>query len=512
MASMLSKAALAGPALALSERLATPERAAGRLSPDQSGQPVYIVLWFDTEDYILPASDDAAKRLAEFLTAQGVRANFKIVGEKARVLEQRHRADVIAALKKHEIGYHSNTHSQQPTIAEYESALDWEQGAEEFDRRERAGFDDVARVFGKGPTCFGQPGSSWAPQVFPALRKWGVNVYLDDGKQVGLEGTPFWYGGMLNIFNIDAGRGLEQNDDWSNLETAKAYFAGLHKQLSTRRGGGFVSFMFHPTQFVSAKFWDAVNFADGANPPRKEWRYQPQLTKAQSERAFQYFEELVKYIRTFSNVRFITATEALALYKDAAQGRSFSPNEVAEIAGKVTSQVGFQANERFALSASEIFALLNAFVARALAGNNTEAVVLTGTPYGPSSIASSLPGATTTEIPLGQFTRTVLDVKDFLKHNRQVPNAVWMGSSAVQPESYLVALAQLARTFARHEALPSTVRLSPAELEAGKWVAKDSPEIWEWPIFPPGFHSRNIIELARLQAWTLKPAMLPSER
>ncbi len=76
--------------------------------------PVYVVLWFDTEDYILPASDDAAKRLAEFLTAEGVPATFKIVGEKARTLERRGRSDVIAALDHHDIGYHANTHSQHP--------------------------------------------------------------------------------------------------------------------------------------------------------------------------------------------------------------------------------------------------------------------------------------------------------------------------------------------------------------------------------------------------------------
>jgi hypothetical protein len=61
------------------------------------GSPVYVVLWFDTEDYILPASDDSAKRIAEFLTGLGVRATFKIVGEKARVLEQRKRSDVMSA-------------------------------------------------------------------------------------------------------------------------------------------------------------------------------------------------------------------------------------------------------------------------------------------------------------------------------------------------------------------------------------------------------------------------------
>ena len=31
---------------------------------------VYVVLWWDTEDYILPADDDATLRLAEFLSRQ----------------------------------------------------------------------------------------------------------------------------------------------------------------------------------------------------------------------------------------------------------------------------------------------------------------------------------------------------------------------------------------------------------------------------------------------------------
>ena len=65
---------------------------------------VMVILWFDTEDYLLPASDDAARRVAEILTARGVRGTFKVVGEKARVLERRARGDVIAALRKHDIG------------------------------------------------------------------------------------------------------------------------------------------------------------------------------------------------------------------------------------------------------------------------------------------------------------------------------------------------------------------------------------------------------------------------
>ena len=87
-------------------------RVARAQAQNTSPGKVYIIIWFDTEDYILPQSDDAAKRLAAFLTQQGIKATFKVVGEKGRVLERRGRRDVIGALAQHEIGYHSNTHSQ----------------------------------------------------------------------------------------------------------------------------------------------------------------------------------------------------------------------------------------------------------------------------------------------------------------------------------------------------------------------------------------------------------------
>ena len=121
--------------------------------------PVYVVLWFDTEDYIEPAADDAALRIANDLTALGVHATFKIVGEKARTLESRRRTDVIQALSKHAIGFHSNWHSLHPAPAEYLRRFGYIEGADEFQRREEPGVIDIKRIFGVAPVCYGQPGS-----------------------------------------------------------------------------------------------------------------------------------------------------------------------------------------------------------------------------------------------------------------------------------------------------------------------------------------------------------------
>jgi len=476
------------------------------LPPAESN--VYVVLWFDTEDYILPQSDDAAKRITEILAREGVRATFKVVGEKGRTLERRGRRDVIEALSGNEIGYHANTHSQHPTVAEYESKLDWEEGAAEFTRRERPGFEDLRRIFGKAPTCYGQPGSSWAPQVFPALKSWGVKVYLDDAPHVGLDGKPFWYGGLLNIFNIKAGSDLRPNEDWSNLDEAKANFKATYDELS--RAGGVVSLYFHPCEFIHREFWDGVNFAKGANPPRDEWKLPPMKTPEEIERDFNYLEGLVHYIKPFPNVRFITASEALGVMPDRAQGRSFSEIELAEIAGQVSSEVSFQMHQDYALSASEQFALLNEYVARMARKQQREPLRLGATPYGPGLDAPAL--ADSLNVSWSQFSRTAVDVAGFLEKNNQIPNVVWLGSKPVPPGSYLVALARTTQSFVKTHTLPDYVTLPPAHLAAARYVADDSPRLWEWIIFPEGFDAPQLMVLAKLQAWTLKPALLAQGR
>ncbi len=233
--------------------------------------PVYVTLWFDTEDYILPQDDDAAKRLAEMLTGLGVRATFKVVGEKARVLESRGRKDVIAALKRHDIGYHSNTHSQQPTIAVYLQNAGWEDGRAEFLRREAQGARDVQRIFGVTPVAYGQPGSAWAPQAYPALRDMGIGMYLDEADHVGIDDQPFYYGGMLNVFKMRSNLARMELRGGASLAEGKARFTKSYEALRAK-GGGTISIYYHPNEWVHTEFWDGVNFSKGANPPRDEWK------------------------------------------------------------------------------------------------------------------------------------------------------------------------------------------------------------------------------------------------
>jgi len=156
-----------------------------------------------------------------------------------------------------------------------------------------------------------------------------------------------------------------------------------------------------------------------------------------------------------------------------------------------------------------VFALLNGFVHRFATERAVKAVRLDGAPYGPSSApCPEIATKGSVEIAWDQFSRTAADVSEILAGRQQIPNGVWFGSKPVTPECYLLALADVTGTLIVKGLPPASVSILPAELTAGQWVAKDSASVWHWRPFPMDFHSAHLMELARLQTWTIKPAIL----
>lgn len=442
-------------------------------------QPVYVMLWFDTEDYIDTQSDDAALRIANDLTRLGVRATFKVTGEKARMLQSRGREDVIRALSHHSIGYHTNFHSIQPAPAVYLERFGILDGTEEFVRRERPGIQSIERVFGVKPVCYGQPGSSWAPQVFAGLRQWGVSVYLDEGSQVGLRDQPFWYGGLLNIFNLGRFVVRPNLEDEAKNEAVWEKFIDDVNRLSDK--GGVISTYFHPTEFVNKEFWDAVNFSNGEVRPREQWVAPPLYSAAEAERHFRVLTRFVERAKKIPNVQFITADDALHLY----QSQSPVSLDKAEIAKRLRGHITFIESPKGDLSAAEA------------------ATTLFGVPAdfvdGPTRA-----GATTyskAEIPDWLFDKAAADVRDFIATEHRLPPEVFLGAETLS-------LADFVATFAEHTLTPGPARVVRGNVDFGQYVSSQEEEAFHWPIHPPGFKAPHVLEMARLLAWTLKPARL----
>jgi len=441
---------------------------------------VYVVLWFDTEDYIEPAADDAALRIASDLTAEGVRATFKVVGEKARVLAARGRTDVISALSKHAIGYHSNWHSVHPSPAEYLVRLGYLEGADEFERREGPGLADVTRIFGTQPTCYGQPGNSWAPQSNLALRRLGVPVYLDEGEHVGIGEQPFWYGGLLYVFRMGKNQFRAQLNVGDEDRAAYKRFDEAVSRLAAN-GGGLISIYYHPTEFVTTEFWDAVNFAHGANPDRGEWVKPRRRNIEDSERCYGVLRRFVQHMKQNPDVRFVTARELPVLYESPVSG---AVNRTA-VADHLKRQILFSDVDGQMLSAAEMLLTLLELPPQIVEG----------------PAASGKTTYTKSTIPMPAFHNATQDAAEFIRRFRRLPNEVFVGAETLS-------LVDFAATLASSAGKEGAVPLVHGTAAFEAFFATEGRRPFNWIIHPEGFDGSALLELGRLQGWTLKPARL----
>jgi hypothetical protein len=426
------------------------------------------------------------------------------------VLERRGRTDVIAALKKHDLGYHSNLHSVHPTPAEYLADRGWQDGVAEFVRREGGGARDVMRIFGlTGLSCYGQPGSSWGPQAAAALRQIGVGAYVDEGDHVGFDEKPFWYAGVLHVFNM--GRNLTRMDlhEPGGLERARTGFKAAYDRLRAE-GGGLISIYYHPAEWVHREFWDAVNFRRGANPPREEWKQPPQRTREETEAAYARFDQYVAYQRSLPGVKHVTAGDLPALYANRVADEGADAAAVRDVAERIAAAGALDVvRDRAgrAVSPAEQYALVVGFLARTIRDGTPPARVDVPVLLGPSD---KPPATEVADLPWPAFRDALLDTDDESRARGQVPSLVFAGTRKIAPADFLRAAAAVA---AASLASPSPAFPERVAVPAGtavateRHVADDTPELFGgWIIHREGFRAPRIVEMAKLQAWTLKPA------
>ncbi len=490
----------------------------GQMSSKRTAQvPVHVILWFDTEDYILPASDDAAKRIAEILTDRNIRGTFKVVGEKARALERRGRRDVIDALRKHDIAYHTNFHSLHPTVAEYLACCGWADGVAEFIRREGSGARDVRRIFGvKVLSCYGQPGSSFAPQAFAALRELaiaprGVPCYVDEGNHVGLDGKPFRFCGAITVYHMGANCTRMDLHEEGGLVRGIAAFRDIHRRLSAE-GGGLVSIYYHPCEWVHRAFWDGVNFARGANP-LEALKKPPQRPAAETEAAFLRYEKYIDFMRSLPGVKFIAASDLPGIYPDPVRKEGLDAATIERLAREIVRSGKadvIEIDPGRVLSAADQFAALLEYLGKGLIEADNPDHVKVLEVLGPSEVP---PATEVQEVTATDFFCAVRDVRNALRVRRQIPSPVFVGSKKVAPADFLVACAGVTIELMRRGVPGERVFQKPVAIPRGtpvvaeRYVAGDSPGLFGgWVIHRQGFRAPRLVEMTRLQAWTLKPA------
>jgi hypothetical protein len=203
------------------------------------------------------------------------------------------------------------------------------------------------------------------------------------------------------------------------------------------------------------------------------------------------------------------ASELTAIYDDKAAVQEFNQETLLDLARRMRHEITFQRYDGYSLSAADAFLLLtNAMASYVQPQQWPPRTTLVGV-YGPARrFSPSIGGARPSAVPWSAFAAAVRDTADYLQASGRIPDEIWIGSQNFSPADYLATLADVTEGIASGGATPASVTIREGAFTPDRYVAPDTPGLWSWVIFPDGFHAPHLMELARLQAWTLKPAML----
>ena len=446
-------------------------------------------LCFDVEDLVAPESDDAVHWMAEMLAQHGLTGSFMIVGEKARLWERRGRRDVVEALKKHHLAFHSTWHSVHPTTSEICLDRDFRDGIEALWDWDREGFADAQRILGRPLIGWARTGQSWSPSVMGLMGRMGRGYAYS---LVRLPGHDVcWYANCLGFHGTGVG-GFDATfvDDQRFEEKLAQTRSDIDAfQQADRRGAQWLCFfMCHPTRVIHSEFWDAVNFARGANPPRADWkpaaRHDPALIPTMQRN----FGRLCEFLRGDERLEIVGWGDLIRRYDG--QRPSATHAELLEIARRVADERQVLFTDHF--TAGEIL-LLFCRAAVAPAERYPRPTV-----YGPLTTPPTGGGSDLDAGDVKNAAHAVLAASD----SGYLPASVTVGGRSLGLGTYFVALA---------EALLGQERVSgPADAPypvAAEAVARDvARALPQWIIHPENMDLTLLLEQTRLQCWTLKPA------
>jgi hypothetical protein len=222
----------------------------------------------------------------------------------------------------------------------------------------------------------------------------------------------------------------------------------------------------------------------------------------------------VDHIRRIPGVRWVTATDLPRTYPDLIASEGASESDLDEIARRLTDRhavgVDYQRIGSKVFSVADQFELLSRGVDDFLSGRKIRFPLTAKGLIGPDSAPRGV-----TAFPFLNtlaFRDSARSVTEYIQSERRIPSRVFVGPDSVRPADFLIGLAEAWKQLRANGNLPADARIplgSAVRLIPERHIAEDTPDLFGgWAIHKEGFRAPRILEQARLQAWTLKPALL----
>jgi hypothetical protein len=457
-----------------------------------------IILSFDTEDFVTPESDDALAFLAEELRRRDIRGCFALVGDKLRALRQRGRQDVIDRLRDHEVDYHSNDHHFFPLLAPTIEGRGWEESLAWVLEHEARGVAEIEQTFGRRPTAYIKADSHWTPQTLHAYRLLGMSVY-SSRHFAAADPAPWWYMNLLSLpYSAMFDTWIAQ--DGTPRELLARSLADV-ESLAARAGEeGVITLGTHPCMWSCSVFYDIHNVPRRGHPPaREKWGPAPLLPEWRVPRDRKvlrvWLDEMLD-----RGVQFTTYADLAESYRQPA-GQWLTRREVTTLAERAQRELSATRVGKRWYSAAEALAALCYALSHATEGQ-LPARVPVRRPLGPTATPSA------SHLPLPVCARAVAGAATyadrFIEERGEIPAGVDVGGHHFPAAQLLQAVAQATAALAETGKACGTVLQPGPDCPVEVGLLADS-RISAWAM-APDYHAPGLLEIGRLQSWTLKPA------
>jgi peptidoglycan/xylan/chitin deacetylase (PgdA/CDA1 family) len=461
---------------------------------------MFLVLNFDVEDYTTPAAegiDEIPKWLAEIMSEEGVTGTFFVIGEKARSLESRGRSDVIAAMAKHDIGSHTNHGSIHPTVTEQLEKAGWDDGVRLMAEQESAGIRELERILGIPVKSLARHGGSYGPQLVCALGR----------MKAGYSGSPISLPGRNVVWFCNALNFTGQYDGFDDTYYRDDLFEPLFDKLKTElpklaRTTDVLSFFAgHPTKIRSEQFWD-FNYYEGRNPGPSEWKT-PGLRPLESMKTAQAnFRRMVRYLKRRDDIEITTFRSLMDAY--GYQKESVTKEELQEIAENTIKNKAIFGSEYF--SPAEAFA----GYAKTIVNYQTKGSLLQEMkairPLGPVEMPNPQPEIL--RVTLEEVHELAGKANEHIHQVGSLPSSLQIRDARIGAGSLFalfsaVYLDMISRSPSSDYDVPS---FDPYPRTNEKEIVLGIRDLKTWPVHRLDLDMERIVELTKLQLWTLKPA------
>jgi hypothetical protein len=213
---------------------------------------------------------------------------------------------------------------------------------------------------------------------------------------------------------------------------------------------------------------------------------------------------MIGYMASFEDVRFITASDAIEIYR---------PTEIsydAETIGSILDALGDTVKhlelKGGSASASELFYLVTRYLAEYSKDGMRPSGVQTREPLGPVSMADF---AAPSEISTTKILDASIKILEQIDETGRLPSSVRLADGIeLSTADFMVLEGKVLRLILSGAPIPSEVRSVKARFLESSYIDPEAfQEACRWVVLPRGFKAPKLLEQIILQTWTLKPAV-----